>query len=102
MSGRPLRKIDDPLHWMWLSVSPHAISRLGHSAWPRASALHRAGILAFSYSRSSALILDVVAPSLLYVSVTTPSSECAPSVSVIHDSVKAGLGYCSSPRAAIM
>src|SRR5436305_9919218 len=74
LSSTPLRKLDDALHRMRSFAAPHCYSRLVRFSWLRASALlpvHDSCLFVFS---PSVFLLDVVAPSLLHVTVTTPSS----------------------------
>src|SRR5229473_3127621 len=68
-----LRKLDDALHPMRSSMRRTAIPAWSAFLGCEFPHCYRATILVFSYSRHR-FLLDLVAPFLLYVTVTTPSS----------------------------
>ena len=100
LSSTPLRKLDDALHRMRSFVRRTAIPAWSAFLGCELQHCYRSTILAFSYSRhqcSSSM-------SSHHPSSTSPlllRRPYASSATVIHDSVKVGLGDCSSALATI-
>src|SRR6266853_3228741 len=99
-SSAPLRKLDEARHPMRSSVRRTAISAWAAFLGCELPHCYRATIVAFSYSRhrcSSSMLSH-------HPSSTSPLLLCRPyasSATVIHDSIKVGLGDCSSALATI-
>src|SRR6266550_7821171 len=99
LSSTPLRKLDDALHRMRSFVRRTAIPAWSAFLGCELPHCYRSTILAFSYSRH-----QCSSSMLSHPSSTSPlllRRPYASSATVIHDSVKAGLGDCSSPLATI-